>query len=147
MPRLKALPIAVGLLALSASAVLAFNPLPDASADGLERATGASNRTLPARPGDLPSVAQAVDSVAAAVGHLVDAAAHGAAVAAVAQAEDTTPETNHGADVSAAAKDNHGQATAAEHVPAGAGRPEGAGKPDDPGAPDDTGAPEGVGRP
>jgi hypothetical protein len=80
-------------------------------------------------------------------------------VAAAAQAEDTTPDTNHGEDVSAVARDKHGQATTAEHKPAyvgkpdGAGKPEGAGKPDalgipaDPGAPEGAGAPDGVGRP
>jgi hypothetical protein len=148
-------------VALSGSAALALEPLPEQAAPGLDRATEASGKTLPARPASVPAddlrvaIRAAFDLVAAAA----EAAEHGAAVSAAAQAEDTTPETNHGADVSAVARDNHGQATAAEKKPAdagppsGVGKPEGAGQPDlpgvreDPGAPDGAGAPEGVARP
>jgi hypothetical protein len=157
MPRpLRTLPLALALVALSAGAALAFNPLPDEAGPGLQRAIDASGRALPSRPASLPT---AVERFVASVAEAADAAAHGAAVAAAAQAEDTTPDTNHGEDVSAVARDNHGQATAAEHKPAyvgkpdGAGKPEGAGKPDalgipaDPGAPEGAGGPDGVGRP
>ncbi len=84
---------------------------------------------------------------------LPDAATHGADVSTVATSDDPTPDTNRGADVSAAAKDNHGQIVAASHKPAevgkpdNAGKPEGAGQPDDPGKPTDPGAPDGAGRP
>ena len=47
----------------------------------------------------------------------------------MAKADDTTPDTNHGADVSAVARDNTGQAIAKTHRPAGAGKPDGVGKP------------------
>jgi hypothetical protein len=147
MHRLRAIPTALALVALSAGVALAFEPLPDESSNGLERATDASGRTLPSRPADLPS---AVERFVAGVAQAADAAAHGAAVAAAAQAEDTTPDTNHGADVSAVALDNHGQATAAEHKPADAGPPPGVGErkiPTGSGPPDGAGAPEGVGRP
>jgi hypothetical protein len=62
-------------------------------------------------------------------------------VSAVANGDDTTPDTNHGADVSAVARDNHGQATAAQHRPADAGKPASAGKPEGAGKPDDPGRP------
>ena len=64
-----------------------------------------------------------------------DAATHGADVSTVATSEDPTPDTNRGADVSAAAKDNHGQAVAASHTPAEVGKPEHAGKPEGAGRP------------
>ena len=57
-------------------------------------------------------------------------ASHGATVRAAATSDDPTPETTHGADVSAVARDNHGQAEAAEHTRAGTGKPDWAGKPD-----------------
>jgi len=143
-----AIPFAAGVLAVTTGAVLAFNPLPDEAGPGLERAAEHAGRTLPARPADLPNGALAtVQAVLKAAADGAEAAAHGAAVSAAAKAEDTTPDTNHGADVSAVAKDNHGQATAAEHKPDGVGKPDGAGKPDEPGVPDDPGAPDGVGRP
>ena len=53
----------------------------------------------------------------------------GAVVSAVAQAADTTPTTNHGADVSAVAKQNHGQTVASTHRPADAGKPAAPGAP------------------
>ena len=150
-----AIPLAAGVLAVTTGAVLAFNPLPDQAGPGLERAAEHAGRMLPARPADLPNGAlatvQAVLNAAAA--GAAEAAAHGAAVSAAAKADDTTPDTNHGADVSAVARDNHGQATAADHKPAdvgkpdGVGKPEGAGQPDAPGAPDDPGAPDGAGAP
>jgi hypothetical protein len=158
MTRLKSVPLAIGLLGLSAGVALAFNPLPDQAGPGLERATGASERTVPVRPDALPDVVAVISATVVAAIDLTEAAAHGVAVSDVARAEDATPDTNHGADVSAVAKD-HGQATASEHKPAdagppagvgkpdGAGQPEAPGIPDDPGAPDGAGAPEGVGRP
>jgi hypothetical protein len=149
-----AFPLAAGVLAVTTGAVLAFNPLPDEAGPGLERAAEHAGRTLPARPASLSDSAQAViDAVMNAAAAGAEAAAHGAAVSAAAKAEDTTPDTNHGADVSAVARDNHGQATAAEHKsdgagkPEGVGKPEGAGQPDEPGAPDDPAAPEGAGAP
>jgi hypothetical protein len=79
-------------------------------------------------------------------------------VSTVATSDDPTPDTNRGADVSAAAKDNAGQKIAADHRPAnvppadagapeGAGVPDGAGAPEDPGQPEDPGAPDGAGKP
>jgi hypothetical protein len=58
----------------------------------------------------------------AAVGH------HGDAVSAVANAPDPTPETNHGADVSAVAKANHGHDVAGGHGPDHHGKPAKPGK-------------------
>ena len=155
-----AIPLAAGVLAVTTGAVLAFNPLPDEAGPGLERAAEHAGRTSPARPADLPNGALAtVQAVLNAAAAGAEAAAHGAAVSAAAKAEDTTPDTNHGADVSAVARDNHGQATAAERKPEGAGKPDGVGKPEgagkpeqrgapeDPGAADGAGAPDGVGRP
>ena len=57
-----------------------------------------------------------------------DAANHGDAVSAVAHAPDPTHETNHGADVSAAAKANHGHDGAAGHGPGHHGKPAKPGK-------------------
>ncbi len=160
-----ALPLAAGLLAVTTGAVLAFNPLPDEAGPGLERAAEHAGRTLPARPASLSDATEAIIDLLANAAEAAEAAAHGAAVSDAAKAEDTTPDTNRGADVSAVAKDNHGAATAAEHKPADVGKPEGAGQPDgvgkpdgagkpdepgvpdDPGAPDSAGAPDGVGRP
>ena len=139
MTRLKSIPLAIGGLVLMAGTVAAFTALPDAAAPGLLKATNASGKTVPVRdvPVDVPAVvAPAVAPEEAPAVDVPDAAAHGAAVSAVATAEDTTPDTNHGADVSAVAKDNHGQATAAEHRPADAGKPSDAGKPADAGKPD-----------
>ena len=133
MTRLKSIPLAIGGLVLMAGTVAAFTALPDAAAPGLQKATEAAGKTVPVRavPVDAPLVVvPAVAPEEAPAVDLPDAAAHGAAVSAVATAEDTTPDKNHGADVSAVAKDNHGQATAAEHRPADAGKPEGAGKPE-----------------
>jgi hypothetical protein len=158
MKHVRALSLALVLVALSAGVAFAFDPLPEQAGDGVQRAGEASGNTLPARPVSAPGLDALVSNIRA----LVEAAAtagHGAAVSAVATAEDATPDTNHGADVSAAARDNHGHATAAEKKPAdfnppsGVGKPEGPGKPDvpgipdDPGAPEDARAPEDVGRP
>ncbi len=63
---------------------------------------------------------------------------HGSVVSAVAKAPDTTPDTNHGADVSAVARDNHGHATPKKPHPS---KPDHTGKPDQPGKPDHTGKP------
>jgi hypothetical protein len=155
MKRVRALFIALSLVALSAGVVFAFEPLPDASGSGLDRATEASGKTLPARPASAPGLAIAAAARAALTlaAEAADAAAHGAAVSEAAKADDTTPDTNHGQDVSEVARDNHGQATAAEHKPADAGppdavgKPDGAGKPDDAGQPEDPGPPDGVGKP
>ena len=128
---------------------------------------------MPVRPDSLPTAADASDRSDAQLdvaADLPDPASHGADVAAVATGDDPTPVTNRGADVSEAAKDNHGQATAAEHrptdtgkpaeagkpadvppvdtsAPDGAGKPDGAGQPADPGQPTDPGAPDGAGKP
>lgn len=148
----RSLTVAVALVAVSAGLVLAFDPLPDQASAGIDRATEANGKTLPARPASAPGLETLVIRVLGAA-DAAAAAAHGAAVSAIAAAEDTTPDTNHGADVSAVARDNHGQAVAAERKPADAGppsdvgKPEGAGQPDDPGVPADPGAPEDVGRP
>jgi hypothetical protein len=72
---------------------------------------------------------------------------HGAAVSAVATGEDPTPDTNRAADVSAVAKENAGQAAAAEHKPARAGKPDNVGKPAGAGKPTDPGKPDAPGRP
>ena len=151
MTRFRSFGVAVVALALSAGAVAAFNTLPDAASTGLDRATGASGQTVPARPDALPAPADDQGNVNAQ--DLPDAASHGVDVSTVARADDPTPDTNHGADVSAVAKDNHGQSIAAEHrptdagAPDGAGKPEGAGKPDQPGRPDNPGPPDGAGKP
>jgi hypothetical protein len=85
---------------------------------------------------------------------LPDAAAHGSDLSTVATSDDATPDTNRGADVSAAASDNNGAAAVEEHKPANAGQPEDPGPPDsvdvpeaapeDPGPPADPGQPEGA---
>lgn len=144
MTRLRSLPIAVAVLAVSAGVAAAFTSLPPAASIGLEKATDASGRTLPARPAELPTTPQAGEVEAV---DLPDAASHGADVSGVATGEDPTPDTNRGADVSLAAKDNHGQSVAASHRPESVGKPEGAGKPSEPGIPDDPGAPDGAGKP
>jgi hypothetical protein len=151
MTRLKSLPLALGVLILSAGAVFAFTTLPSAAGPGLERASEAAGRAVPARPASIDAPAE--DVVTTDEVDLPDAASHGADVSTVATSDDPTPDTNRGADVSAAAKDNHGQAVATSHKPAevgkpdNAGKPEGAGQPDDPGKPTDPGAPEGAGKP
>jgi hypothetical protein len=168
MPRLRSAAIALVALGLSAGSAFAFTALPDAASGGLAKASQASGRTVPARPATPPGrpadtapttdVTVSSDATTQDVAQ-PDAAQHGAAVSAVAKADDATPDTNHGADVSAAAKDNHGQAIASTHKPAnagppathgkpdGAGKPEGAGKPADPGKPENPGPPVGAGKP
>jgi hypothetical protein len=149
MPRLKSLPLAFGVLALSAAAAYGFATMPSAADPGLDKATEASGQILPARPAAPgPPAADVVTNEAhVPLADLPDAAGHGADVSSVAKSDDPTPDTNKGADVSAAAKDNAGQAAVASHRPAGAGKPEGAGKPDDPGAPADPGPPDGARKP
>ena len=165
MPRFRSIAIAFVALGLSAGSALAFTALPDAASKGLDKATQASGKTLPARPaapaGPPTDEAPAVDAEtsADAPADLPDAAQHGLDVSTVAKGDDLTPDTNHGADVAAAARLNHGQAVAAQHKPSdagppadhgkpdGAGKPEGAGEPDDPGKPEDPGAPSGAGKP
>jgi len=144
MQRLKSIPLAVGALVLAAGTVAAFPTLPEAAGPGLQKASDASGKTVPVRaaPADVPPVAPVADPAEAPdVDALPDAASHGAAVSAAAQAEDTTPDTNHGADVSVVARDNHGQTTAAAHRPETAGKPADVGKPEDPGKPDNAGRP------
>jgi hypothetical protein len=144
---------AAGLLALSAGAAFAFNALPAASDHGLQHASDTAGKTVPVRavPDGVPPVdgGSATDDAAPNTPDTEDAQneaappsdTHGAAVSVVAKAADTTPDTNHGADVSAIARANHGQAAAAQHRPADAGKPADVGKPDDPGKPTDPGKP------
>jgi hypothetical protein len=157
MSRLRSLAVAIAVLALSAGAVAAFTALPDAAWNGLTKANGVSGQTVPARPADLPG-SVGVQSTDLNAEDLPDSASHGLDVSTVATSDDATPDTNRGADVSAAAKDNHGQDVAADHRPAdvppadagapdGAGKPDGAGQPADPGQPEDPGAPDGAGKP
>jgi hypothetical protein len=148
MTRMKSLLIAIAVTAISATAVLGYAALPTASGPGLDKATEASGRTVPARPAqDAQTTTTQSELTTDAAADLPEAAAHGDAVSTVAAGDDTTPDTNHGADVSAVARDNHGQEIAATHKPADAGKPEGAGQPDDPGQPTDPGPPTGAGRP
>ena len=143
MTRLKSVPLAIGGLVLAAGTVAAFTALPDAAGPGLQKASGASGKTVPVRAvaDDVPPAAPVFEP-ADAPADLPDAASHGVAVSAAAQAEDTTPDTNHGADVSAVARDNHGQATAAANKPATAGKPADVGKPDGAGRPENPGKPD-----
>jgi hypothetical protein len=148
MTRLKSVPLAIGGLVLAAGTVAAFAAMPDAAGPSLQRASDAAGKTVPVRavPAEVPPAAPGAEP-ADAPADLPDAASHGADVAAAARAEDTTPDTNHGADVSVVARDNHGQATAAQHKPEGAGRPDDVGKPDGAGQPEDPGKPDDPGRP
>src|SRR5687768_887280 len=82
MTRLRSLPFALGALAVSAGVVAAFTVLPSAATDGLEKASDASGRTVPARPAALPAPA-AQDAETEAV-TLPDAASHGTDVSTVA---------------------------------------------------------------
>jgi hypothetical protein len=130
--------------------VVGFTSLPSAASDGLKKATEASGKTVPVRAvgNHVPTVAAPVAAnVQAPTTTLPVAATHGSAVSKAARATDTTPATNHGADVSIVAQTNHGQTVAATHKPAGTGKPVGAGKPSDPGKPADPGPPAGAGRP
>ena len=138
MTRIKAVPVAIVVLALSAGAAFAFSNLPNAASNGLDKATEMTDKDLPARPAEVPPVdlPDAVpQSQTLSAEDLPDAASHGSDVSTVATGDDPTPDTNRGADVSAAAKDNHGQATAA-------GKPDSAGQPDDPGPPDSVDLPD-----
>jgi hypothetical protein len=143
MTRLKSVPLAIGALVLAAGTVAAFAAMPDAAGPGLQKASDAAGKTVPVRavPVDVPAVAPAVEPADAPPADLPDAAAHGAIVSAAARADDTTPDTNHGADVSVVARDNAGQDAVAAHKPSTAGKPDGAGQPEDPGKPDDPGRP------
>ena len=123
MRRMRSLFIALVLLALSASAVFAFRPLPSAATDGLATAGDAAGMTVPVRPDALPGSRnqdRAVPDAAANAGSAAGAQAthpsnHGADVSEGARA--TTPDgfANHGAYVSSIALDNAGQAAAKEH--------------------------------
>lgn len=145
MTRLKSIPMAIGGLLVLAGTAAAFAALPPASTHGITTATDGSGKSVPVRavPAGVPAVhAPTVDAPAADPAVAPPAAgSHGLDVSTVAKAPDTTPDTNHGADVSAVARDNHGQAIAATHRPAGAGKPDEAGKPDDAGEPVDPGKP------
>src|SRR4026207_762314 len=59
MPRLKVVPVAVALVALSAGAVYAYRALPDAASHGLDVATEAPGRDVPARTHPAPPRAAA----------------------------------------------------------------------------------------
>ena len=132
MTRFRNVLLALGALAVSAGAALGFSALPSAAGPGLDRASEAAGHEVPARPDSAGAPAtETEDAVedAAPAAELPDAAAHGAAVSAAATGEDSTPDTNRGEDVSAVARDNHGQATAADHKPADAGKPDERGRP------------------
>jgi hypothetical protein len=157
LTRVRIAPLAILAILVSAGAVAAFT-VPSAASKGLAIGAEQSGRTVPAFPttsgtslAPKADPASDVDVDAGTEADLPDAANHGAAVAAVAQADDTTPDTNHGADVSAIAK-QQGQTVAASHRPADAGPPIAVppvdpGTPPDPGPPVDPGPPDGVGRP
>jgi hypothetical protein len=121
--RIRSLIIALALLALSASAVLAFRPLPSAATDGLTTAGAAAGMTVPVRPDALPDsrsldraepddVTDAAPGAGAQVTHPDN---HGADVSDAARA--TTPGgfANHGEYVSSVALENAGQAAAEQH--------------------------------
>jgi hypothetical protein len=142
MTRIKSIPMAIGAVILSAGSVFAFSALPSAATPGLTKAGTASGKTVPVRTvsdannqgedidandqgedtdADAPETetpdaeapeTETPDTEAPDTGDAPKAGTHGAAVSAVAQAPDTTPDTNHGADVSAVARDNHGLTTA-----------------------------------
>jgi hypothetical protein len=135
MTRLKSIPFAIAGLVVLAGTAAAFAALPEASTHGIRTATDASGKTVPVRavPVEAPAVqAPAVEAPAADPAEGPRAGTHGLDVSTVAKADDTTPDTNHGADVSAVARDNAGQAIAKTHRPAGASKPADPGKPADP---------------
>jgi hypothetical protein len=116
--------IALVLLALSASAVFAFRPLPSAATDGLATAGDAAGMTVPVRPDALPGSSRnqdraETDAATNAENDASEQATHpdnlGADVSEAARA--TTPGgfDNHGAYVSSIALGNAGQAAAKEH--------------------------------
>jgi hypothetical protein len=153
MTRLKIIPLAAAALVVSAGVALGFNAMPSAADDGLDRASDAADRDLPARPTSIdlpdqaPDTAPVTETEQVDPALLPDAASHGSDVSTFATGEDPTPDTNFGADVSAVARDNHGQETADTHRPADAGKPAVAGKPDGAGQPSDPGPPDEPGRP
>ena len=114
--------IALGLVALSATLVVAAKPatMPESAAPGLQRAMEKSGHPVPMAPADAGDpdvdVDDADDADEEPAEHPDN---HGAAVSEA--AHDETPEefTNHGAYVSSVARDNAGQATAAERAEAG----------------------------
>jgi hypothetical protein len=140
--RLRALLVAIAVLALSAGAALAGRSaltMPSASAAGLERAAEAAGKTVPVAgpPAEAAPVVEAdeetgqnVDEEEPAGEPAVEEAAehpdnHGKTVSEAAQA--TTPDgfDNHGQYVKSVATDNHGQDVAAEHgAQATKGKPE-----------------------
>jgi hypothetical protein len=159
MTRFKAVPVAIAAIALSAGVAFAYKALPEPAATGLDTATEAVERTVPARPDPIEHTApaDATTAVDAADVDLPDAAAHGADVSAAATGDDPTPDTNRGADVSEVARDNAGAVPVEEHKPADAGPPDDPGPPDavelpdaapeDPGPPVEPGKPDEPGRP
>ncbi|HET7471973.1 MAG TPA: hypothetical protein VFJ71_02505 [Candidatus Limnocylindrales bacterium] len=146
MQRLRNAPLALLVLAAT-TGVAGAASVPAAASTGLGVAADHAGGTVPVVPDarDTDHVPDAAPDAAPADAPTADN--HGAAVSAVATGDDPTPDTNRGADVSAVARDNHGQATAADHRPADGGRPDGAGKPDGAGAPADPGKPADPGRP
>jgi hypothetical protein len=140
MTRLKSIPFAIAGLVVLAGTAAAFAALPEASNHGIQTATDASGKSVPVRaaPADAPAVqAPGIEAPAGDPAGGPPAGTHGLEVSTVAKADDTTPDTNHGADVSAVARDNAGQAIAKTHRPAGAGKPADPGKPAYPGKPAD----------
>jgi hypothetical protein len=122
--RMRSLFIALVLLALSASAVLAFRPLPSAATDGLATAGDAAGMTVPVRPDALPDSSRnqdraEPDTAAGADTATGEEATHpdnlGADVSEAARGATPDGFANHGDYVSSIALDNAGQAAAKEH--------------------------------
>jgi hypothetical protein len=157
MSRLKAIPVATAAVALSAGVAFAYKALPQAAATGLDTASEAAERVVPARPDPIEHAAPVDATTAVEAVDLPDAASHGATVSEAAKADDPTPDTNRGADVSTVACDNKGAAAREAQKPADAGPPADAGQPEDPGppesvelpdaAPEDPGPPADPGKP
>jgi hypothetical protein len=121
--RIRSLIIALVLLALSASAVFAFRPLPSAATDGLATAGAAAGMTVPVRPDALPD-SRSIDRAEPdeVTGAATDAEAqathpdnHGADVSDAARATTPAGFANHGEYVSSVALENAGQAAAEQH--------------------------------
>jgi hypothetical protein len=137
-------PIVLAAVALTAGAALAFGPLPSVAEAGLTDASDVAGQVAPVRA--VPDVTETETLTEHVPDETLDAAGHGDAVSSVATGDDPTPETNKGADVSAAAKMSRGLSVAASHRPDHAGKPDDAGKSEDPGEPAAVG-PEHVGQP
>ena len=103
MTRLKSIPLAIGGLVVLAGTAAAFAALPQASTHGINTATDHSGKSVPVRavPADAPAVqAPAVDAPAADPADGPPPGTHGLDVSTAAKGDDTTPDTNYGADVS-----------------------------------------------